>query len=437
MKSHFVTDLADGQLFTSLFLVREKEVRNSARTGASWLQLELVDRTGTICAKMWDNFAALTATFDCDDVIQIRARVKLYNGRKELAVEQIVPAAERDYDLADFLPHTKRDVAVMYAELRAAVGAMRNPFLKQLVSSIIDDPAIVPKLKRAPAAMTMHHAYLGGLLEHVVSLVGLARAVSAHYPELDPDLLLAGVVLHDIGKIDELRYARAIDYSHEGQLLGHIMIGVSLVRDKRKLIPGFPPALGALVDHLILSHHGTHEFGSPALPKTPEALALHFIDDFDSKMAAMRATLEASCLDGDLWTERNPALRRSLLRTDKFLAADVAPASDTCSSGDSASGKPGSASSGSGTPGASSSAPGDPASNKSRPDNPVPGDSVSRKTVPGDFDSSNSGRTDPNSANPTPGNPSSGSFSFGDFVQRSFGPASSGPGKLDKEGGRK
>jgi 3'-5' exoribonuclease len=392
MKSHFVTDLSDGQLFTSLFLVREKEVRNSARTGASWLQLELVDRTGTICAKMWDNFAALTATFDCDDVIQIRARVKLYNGRKELAVEQIVPAAERDYDLADFLPHTKRDVEVMYAELRSAVVAMRNPFLRQLVSSIIDDPAIVPKLKRAPAAMTMHHAYLGGLLEHLVSLVGLARVVSAHYPELDTDLLLAGVVLHDIGKIDELRYARAIDYSNEGQLLGHIMIGVSLVRDKRKAIPGFPSALGALVDHLILSHHGTHEFGSPALPKTPEALALHFIDDFDSKMAAMRATLEASCLDGNIWTERNPALRRSLLRSDKFLAADANPASETCSSGDSAAGKFSSVNSG----------------------------------------SSNSGPGNSSPADPSPGNPSSGSFSFGDFAQSSLGPRN-----LDKEGSSK
>jgi 3'-5' exoribonuclease len=321
MKSHFITDLADGQLITSLFLVREKEIRSSARTGTAWLQLELADRTGTISAKMWENYSALTPTFECDDVVQIRGRVKLYNGRKELTLEQIIPAAERDYDLGDFLPHTKHEVEQMYVRLQAAISEVKNPWLKQLLSSVVDDPAIAPRLKRAPAAMTMHHAYIGGLLEHIVSLIGLAAAVSAHYPELDRDLLLAGVVLHDIAKIDELRYTRAFDYSNEGRLLGHIMMGISLVQEKRKAIPGFPPALAALVDHLILSHHGTHEFGSPALPQTPEAVALHFIDDLDSKMAGMRATLDgASGTQGtEFWTERNPSLRRALLRTDRFL----------------------------------------------------------------------------------------------------------------------
>jgi 3'-5' exoribonuclease len=321
MKSHFITDLADGQLITSLFLVREKEIRSSVRTGTAWLQLELADRTGTISAKMWENYSALTPTFECDDVVQIRGRVKLYNGRKELTLEQIIPAAERDYDLGDFLPHTKHDVEQMYARLRAAISEVKNPSLQQLLSSVVEDPTIAPRLKRAPAAMTMHHAYIGGLLEHIVSLIGLAAAVSAHYPELDRDLLLAGVVLHDIAKIDELRYAHAFDYSNEGRLLGHIMMGISLVQEKRKAIPGFPPALAALVDHLILSHHGSHEFGSPALPQTPEAVALHFIDDLDSKMAGMRATLDgASGTQGtEFWTERNPSLRRALLRTDRFL----------------------------------------------------------------------------------------------------------------------
>jgi 3'-5' exoribonuclease len=337
MKSHFIADLADGQAVASLFLVREKEVRTSARTGSSWLQLELADRTGTIPAKMWENFAALATTFECDDVIQVRGRVKLYNGRKELTLEQIIPAAERDYDLGDFLPHTKCDVEKLYADLRAAVAGMRNSWLKQLLSSIVDDPSIAPRLKRAPAAMTMHHAYLGGLLEHVASLIGLAAAVSAHYPELDADLLLAGVVLHDIGKLDELRYTRAIDYSTEGRLLGHITIGAALVREKRKAIPGFPEPLGVLLEHLILSHHGSYEFGSPSLPQIPEAIALNFIDDLDSKIAAMRATLEsASGEEGALWTDRNPSLRRTLLRAKLFLqngeAAPGAPAAPTTAS---------------------------------------------------------------------------------------------------------
>jgi 3'-5' exoribonuclease len=330
MKSHFVVDLSDGQLIVSHFLVREKEVRTSARTGSSWLQLELADRTGAISGKMWDNFSALVPTFDRDDVVQIRGRVKLFNGQKELTLEQIIPVPERDYDLSDFLPHTKYDVEKMYTSLRAAVAGMKNPWLQRLLSDVVEDPTIAPRLKRAPAAMTMHHAFLGGLLEHIVSLVGLAAGVSAHYRELDEDLLLAGAVLHDIGKIDELRYARGIDYSTEGRLLGHIMIGASLVHEKIKAIPGFPPELAVLLEHLIVSHHGSHEFGSPSLPQTREAVALHFLDDMDSKMGAMRATLDAaSATPGcSVWTDRNPSLRRALLRTDKFMGDDRQPASN-------------------------------------------------------------------------------------------------------------
>ena len=295
------------------------------RTGKSWLELSLGDRSGSIPAKMWDNFEILVKTFECDDVVQIRGRVKLYNGRKELTLEQIIPAAERDYDIGDFLPHTKHDVEKLYADLRSAILAMKNPWLKQLLLSVVEDPAIAPRLKRAPAAMTMHHAFLGGLLEHTVSLIGLAAAVSAHYPELDPDLLLAGVVLHDVGKIHELRYARGIDYSDEGRLLGHITIGARLMREKCSAIKGFPAPLAVLVEHLILSHHGSLEFGSPSLPQIPEAVALHFIDDIDSKMAGMRASLEAASGGpaDNLWTERNPALRRALLRTDKFIAGEA------------------------------------------------------------------------------------------------------------------
>jgi 3'-5' exoribonuclease len=324
MKSHFVVDLAEGQTVASLFLVREKEIRTSIRTGSSWLQLELADRTGIIPAKMWDNFTALAATFERDDVIEIRGRVKFYNGQKELTLEQIVPVVRHDYELSDFLPHTKYDVERLYADLCAAVTGVRNPWLRRLLSSVVDDPAIVPKLKRAPAAMTMHHAYLGGLLEHIVSMIGLAHAVAVHYPDLDPDLLVAGVVLHDIGKIDELHYTRGISYSTEGRLLGHIMIGVSLVHEKIRAIPGFPAPLGVLVEHLILSHHGSHEFGSPSLPLTCEALALHFIDDMDGKMAGVRASLELPTGERapDLWTDRNPSLRRAMLRADRFLGSD-------------------------------------------------------------------------------------------------------------------
>jgi 3'-5' exoribonuclease len=323
MKTLYVATLEDGQAVTSLFLVREKEIRTSARTGSSWLQLELADRTGTISAKMWENFTAIVGTFERDDVVQIRGRVKLYNGQKELTLEAVLPSSERDYELSDFLPHTKYDVEELYSRLRAAVAGMQNPHLQKLLASFIDDPAIAAKLKRAPAAMTMHHAFIGGLLEHIVSLIGLSRAVAQHYPDLDADLLLSGVVLHDIGKIDELRYTRGIDYSTEGRLLGHIMLGTGMVRDRIKAISGFPPQLAVLVEHLILSHHGTHEFGSPSLPQIREAVALHFIDDLDSKMAAVGASIDSLGTD-DQWTERNPALRRALLHGGKYLGKGLA-----------------------------------------------------------------------------------------------------------------
>ena len=242
MKTHYICDLQDGQGVASLFLVREKEVRTSSRSGKSWLELDLVDRTGRISAKMWDNFAVIAVTFERDDVVHVRGRVKLYNGQKELMLEQIIPAVERDYDLSDFLAHTKYDVEKLYADLRAAIAAMKNPWLKRLLVSVVDDPEIAPKLKRAPAAMTMHHAFIGGLLEHIVSLIDLGRAVAEHYGELDADLLLAGIVLHDIGKMDELCYGRGIDYTTQGRLLGHISIGAAMVREKIRAIPEFPAA---------------------------------------------------------------------------------------------------------------------------------------------------------------------------------------------------
>jgi 3'-5' exoribonuclease len=336
MKTPYLSELKDGQPVDGLFLVCEKEIRTSARSNTSWLQVQLGDRTGSISAKMWDNFALLAETFEAGDVIRIRGRAKLYNNQLELSLEQIIPVTETAYDLNDFLPHTKHDVEALYTSLRSAIASMKNAWLKQLLTNVVEDPGIAPRLKRAPAAMTMHHAFIGGLLEHIVSLIGLSTAITAHYPELDADLLLTGVVLHDIGKIDELRYTREINYTTEGRLLGHIMLGVGMVRDRIKSIPGFPPALAVMVEHLILSHHGTHEFGSPSLPQTREAVALNFLDDLDSKMAAIRVTLESPCAP-DGWSSRNASLRRVLLDGKKYLdtrgAATARVAPDSGGSG--------------------------------------------------------------------------------------------------------
>lgn len=320
MKSAFVAELRDGQVVTSFFLVRDKGIQTSANGERSWLQLSLADRTGTIKAKMWDNFAELERTFDRDDIVRVRGRVKPYRGERELHIDQIIVALDTDYVLDDFLSHTKYDVEELYAQLRGEISAVRNPWLRRLLVSFVDDPELAAKLKRAPAAMTMHHAYLGGLLEHIMSLCGLAKKAAQHYSEVDSDLLLTGVVLHDIGKTEELCYKRAISYTTEGQLLGHIVIGLGMVQKKIAGIPEFPRSLAVLVEHLIVSHHGSYEFGSPKLPVVREAVLLNHLDDLDSKMAAMRETLGHTQAE-ELWTERNAALRRSLLNSEAYVRA--------------------------------------------------------------------------------------------------------------------
>jgi len=321
MKAAYAADLAADQTVTTFFLVCDKEIRTSQNTGKQWLHLELGDRSGTIAAKMWEGFEDVTATFERDDVVKVQGRVKLYKNRNEISIEKIRPARSEEYDWADLMPHTKADVEQLYARLREFVAAVQNPWLAKLLVSIVEDPQIIPRLKRAPAAKTMHHAYIGGLLEHIISLCGLCRAVLAHYKEVDADLVLTGAILHDIGKIHELSYDRSLGYTTEGELLGHILLEYEIVTKRMDAIEGFPPALKTIVQHLLLSHHGRLEFGSPRVPMFPEAVLLHYLDDLDSKLGAASATLERSGGEGD-WSEWNSALGRKLLRLDRYLRGE-------------------------------------------------------------------------------------------------------------------
>jgi 3'-5' exoribonuclease len=207
----------------------------------------------------------------------------------------------------------------LWARLRELAESVQNPWLNQLLLAVLDDADIAPRILRAPAAKSMHHAFLGGLLEHVISLCELCEVVAARYTETNRDLLLTGGILHDIGKVYELSYERSLGYTNEGQLLGHIVIAVELIGRKVSAIPEFPEELAVLVKHMILSHHGQYDFGSPKLPMFREAVMLHYLDDLDSKMGAMRA-LYASDKGDPEWTERSGALERRLLRVDKYLA---------------------------------------------------------------------------------------------------------------------
>src|SRR6266403_1381722 len=313
MKTLFVSDLTGEQSITTFLLVHAKEIR-STKEGKQYLRMELGDRSGTIEARMWTKFELLVHDIARDDFVKVEGRVELYRDRPQLSLLQLRKARPEEIELADFLPHTKEDVEKMYAQLLGYAKEIRNTWLQQLVLSIVNDPAIAMRYKKAPAAKTMHHAYLGGLLEHVVGLCGLAKQVAGHYLELNLDLLLTVAILHDVGKLDELCYTRAIGYTTDGQLLGHIVMELETVLRAIDKIPGFPVELKTVVQHLLISHHGEYEFGSPKLPMIREALVFHYLDDLDSKMAAARAALASESGDEE-WSAYSGALQRNYLKT--------------------------------------------------------------------------------------------------------------------------
>ncbi len=326
MKDLFIENLTsyeEGRLFDSFFLVLSKQQR-ATKNGKPYLNLMLGDKTGQLEARVWEpGDPRIAKDFDRGQIVKIRGCVSRFNEALQIKVDQLRPALPGEADKADMLPATKQDVSVLWSKLQASVESLNNADLKRLLSAVLADEAVAGAFREAPAARGLHHAWLGGLLEHVVSLLGLAERVAAHYPLLDRDLLIAGVVLHDIGKIYELTWAAGFDYTVEGILLGHIQMGVDLVEKKIAALPGFPDRLRTLVLHMILSHHGKLEFGSPKLPMTPEALALNFIDDFDAKMRAVESEFEKSEregrspdeLTGKVWSLDN----RQLLQTKRWL----------------------------------------------------------------------------------------------------------------------
>ena len=322
MKSPTVADLRAGKVnggpFSSLFLVQSKDVREG-KTGKKYLILTLMDRTGEIDARMWDNVETAALTFDRDDFVRVDGETQEYQGKRQLIIHRLKKAADGEVDPRDYLPASQRDAQEMYAELLAVVSGFRDVHLKALLR----DETIAAGYRAAPAAKSIHHAWLGGLLEHNLSLCKLAKEIAAHYVAqgypVDADLLLTGVILHDIGKIDELRFDRSFAYSTQGQLLGHIVIGLQMVEEKLRTLPDFPPKLRLLVEHMVLSHHGQMEFGSPKVPLFLEAVLLNQIDTLDARMAAMLASVRKDRDSEGEWTGYNSALERQVLDKEFFL----------------------------------------------------------------------------------------------------------------------
>jgi 3'-5' exoribonuclease len=328
MKSPFVSDLKPNQVITTTFLVHGKDVRQK-KSGEPYLSLLLGDRTGDVDAKMWDNVAEVMETFERDDFVKVKGLLQVFQNRLQLTIHKMSRVLDGDVDFADFFPASERDPAEMFAELRGIVAGITNPHLRALLETFMDDEPLARMYRIAPAAKQVHHAFLGGLIEHVLSLCNLARMMATHYKYVDIDLLLTGVILHDVGKVAELTYDRSFGYSSEGQLIGHIAIGLRFLHEKLQRLPDFPPKLRVLVEHMILSHHGELEFGSPKLPQFPEALLLHHLDNLDSKMECMRALVAKDRLVEGFWTGYNASLERSVLKKAKYLEEEPASPAPT------------------------------------------------------------------------------------------------------------
>jgi 3'-5' exoribonuclease len=323
MKSPYVNEVEPNKVIQTSFLVQSKEIRQK-KGGEFYLSLLLADRTGELDAKMFDNVSEVIDAFERDDFVKVKGLIQVFHNRTQLTIHKLRRMDDSEIEYVDYFPSSRRDPEQMWSELRTMVAGMQNPHLKALLEAVLDDPEIALRYRRAPAAKQIHHAWLGGLLEHVLSLAMLARATAPLYPHVDLELLLTGVVLHDIGKIYELNYERGFSYSNDGQLLGHIHIGLRIVSDKLRGLPSFPTALRSLVEHMVLSHHGQLEFGSPKLPQFPEALLLHYLDDLDSKMECMRALIEKDRQIEGCFTSFNAALSRPALKKERFLNGEAA-----------------------------------------------------------------------------------------------------------------
>jgi len=327
MKEFFISECSqqENKIVTSSFVVASKQVK-AKKNGEPYLALTLADRTGQIEAKMWDNVEEFIDAFEQDDFLKIKGLINKYKNRFQLTIHKLRRMEEGEIDFTDYLPKTTQDIGELWRTLTEFVATFQNPHLKSLVELFMADAEIAERYRNAPAAKTLHHAYIGGLLDHVVSLFRSCDLICRNYPEVNRDLLLTGAFLHDIGKLQELTYNRAFSYTTRGQLLGHMIIELEMLQAKLAKLPGFPEELKTLIEHMIISHHGQYDFGSPKLPMFPEALMLHYLDDLDSKMEAMRAHFKREAeLEGP-WTSYNASLGRPLLDSRKFMQGEKAPA---------------------------------------------------------------------------------------------------------------
>jgi 3'-5' exoribonuclease len=306
-----IVDLEPGSEFDCVLLVARKELRQGGRAGY-YLDLTLCDPTGRVAAKVWDNAASMAERFEAGDVVRVSGMAETYRNELQLRLQHIEALAPDEAKASDFLPQSQKDPKEMESRVAETVKSLTNPHLKELLLGLFHDQDFRTRFRTAPGAKALHHAYIGGLLEHTVEVVELCERVAEVFPELDRDLLMAAAILHDIGKMEELSWTAAFDYTDEGNLVGHLVLGDRLVQERANGIEGFPKELKLQLSHLILSHHGTGEFGSPKAPMTAEAIALHHAEDLDAKVNMFLGRIREAREKGQRWTERHFLLGRPL-----------------------------------------------------------------------------------------------------------------------------
>ena len=313
MKNIFVNQINAGDKVSEFFLVEEKNLAFSQK-GLPYLSLQLRDKTGKVDGRIWDNALEMTKNFRKGNIIWIQARAVSFKNIMQLSITELRAAGEDEIEWADYLPTAKGNIDGMYDELMSIINSVTSPYLLALLKSFFSDEKIVSLFCKIPAAKGFHHAAIGGLLEHTLSVAKLMVMVADHYPRSNRDLLIAGGILHDIGKIRELSFQGSADYSDEGRLLGHIAIGLEMLDEKLATIADFPPRLAMELRHIILSHHGELEYGSPKRPKTIEAMIVHQLDDLDARVNAFQEYIDKSDMSESDWTPFHRLFDRYIYR---------------------------------------------------------------------------------------------------------------------------
>jgi 3'-5' exoribonuclease len=310
-KQIFANQISEGQSIEDIFLVREM-TRAETRSGKPYLIMNLMDRSGEVAGRLWENADALIGLCEPGNLLQITAQAQAYRGNLQLKIDSVRKVDKEEIDFTLFMQASKKNIEDMVREILSLVSDVKNPFYQKLLLHFFDEP-FLQEFKRAPAAKNMHHAYLGGLLEHTLAVSRLAQMLAGLYSTLDSDLLLTGALLHDIGKTREFSFEKQpFDYTDKGRLMGHLVLGAEMIQEKVNAIPGFPEDLSTRLQHLVLSHHGRYEFGSPVLPMVSEAFVLNFLDDLDAKLNFMDRMEEQAPEPGYQWTDFQRTLERFL-----------------------------------------------------------------------------------------------------------------------------